>query len=167
MATPTTYIKLDRNIQRWRWYTNANTMRVFLHLLLNANIEDHDFEKITVHRGQLVSSIGKIAEALELSPRNVRTAIEHLKSTNEMTHTAYPKYSLFTILNYDLYQSVSTSKSTDNRQASDKQSTSNRQQLKNIRTYKEYKNEKNNIGSALPSGNDETSAPKVERDWEW
>ncbi len=167
MATPTTYIKLDRNIQRWRWYTNANTMRVFLHLLLNANIEDHDFEKITVHRGQLVSSIGKIAEALELSPQNVRTAVDHLKTTGEITSKGYSKYSLFTILNYELYQAVPTNRPTFNQQTANKQSTNNQQQSKNIRTYKEYKNEKNNIGSALPSGNDETSAPKVERDWEW
>lgn len=167
MATPTTYIKLDRNIQRWRWYTNANTMRVFLHLLLNANIEDHDFEKITVHRGQLVSSIGKIAEALELSPQNVRTAVDHLKTTSEITSKGYSKYSLFTILNYELYQAVPTSRPTFNQQTANKQSTNNQQQSKNIRTYKEYKNEKNNIGSALPSGNDDTSAPKVERDWEW
>ena len=167
MATPTTYIKLDRNIQRWRWYTNANTMRVFLHLLLNANIEDHDFEKITVHRGQLVSSIGKIAEALELSPQNVRTAVDHLKATGEITSKGYSKFSLFTVLNYELYQAVPTNRPTFNQQTANKQSTNNQQQSKNIRTYKEYKNGKNNIGSALPSGNDDTSAPKVERDWEW
>lgn len=167
MATPTTYIKLDRNIQRWRWYTNANTMRVFLHLLLNANIEDHDFEKITVHRGQLVSSYPKIASALKLTPMAVRVAVEHLKLTGEITHTAYPKYSLFTILNYSMYQDVPTDKTTVKQQSSNSQVTVKQHQSKNIRTHKEYKNEKNNIGSALPSGNDDTSAPKVERDWEW
>ena len=44
-----TFIKLSRKIQSWRWYQDANTMRVFIHILLNANVYDHDFENITVN----------------------------------------------------------------------------------------------------------------------
>ena len=47
----TTYIKLDRNILNWRWYKDANTFRLFIHLLLKANIRDHDFEHVTIRRG--------------------------------------------------------------------------------------------------------------------
>jgi DNA-binding transcriptional MocR family regulator len=104
-------------------------MRVFLHLLLTANYEPHDFECITVERGQRVASYGTLAEETGLSIRNVRTAIEHLKSTGEVTSTVTPKFSVFTVNNYDKYQ-LATSTSTSDRQATDKQSTSDRQQWK-------------------------------------
>ena len=48
MAETTTFIKLDRNIRSWRWYKDPNTMRVFIDLLLDANISDRDFMGITV-----------------------------------------------------------------------------------------------------------------------
>lgn len=106
MAGVKTYIKLFRSLEDWRWYKDANTMRVWIHLLLHANIKDCDFEKITVHRGQLVTSYASLAEALGLSVQNVRTAIDHLKCTGEITSTKYPKYQVISIVCFDTYQSV-------------------------------------------------------------
>ncbi len=120
------FIVLHRSIADWRWYKDANTFRVFVHLLLAANYEAHDFENITVQRGQLVTSYQSIADALNLSVRNVRTAITHLKTTGELTSKQYPKFSLITILNYDLYQAIdkqADSQPTSNRQADDSQVT--------------------------------------------
>ena len=138
-----TYIKLFRSIENWRWYQNANTFRVFVHLLINANIEDCPFEKIVIHRGQLATSYGSIAAKLGLSVRNVRTAIEHLKSTGEVTVKKYPKFQVISILCYNEYQDVPTGKASLKRQSSDRQSTT-------IKEYKNVKNVKNNIGSATP-----------------
>lgn len=139
-----TYIKLFRSIENWRWYQNANTFRVFVHLLINANIEDCPFEKIVIHRGQLATSYGSIAEKLGLSVRNVRTAIDHLKSTGEVTVKKYPKFQVISVLCYNEYQDVSTGKVTGKRQSTDRQSTT-------IKEYKNVKNGKNNIGSASPA----------------
>ena len=44
VADQTTFIKIDRNIMDWRWYQDPNTFRLFVHLILRANIRDHDFE---------------------------------------------------------------------------------------------------------------------------
>ena len=139
-----TYIKLFRSIENWRWYKNPNTFRVFVHLLINANIEDCPFEKIVIHRGQLATSYGSIAAKLGLSVRNVRTAIEHLKSTGEVTVKKYPKFQVISILCYNEYQDVPTGKASLKRQSSDRQSTT-------IKEYKNVKNVKNNIGSATSS----------------
>lgn len=124
-----TFIKLSRKIQSWRWYQDANTMRVFVHILLNANVYDHDFENITVKRGQWVTSVSKISEQLNISTRSIRTALNHLKSTNEVTIKTTPKYSIITVKNYNQYQKV-TKYSTINRQTDDKQVTNDRQQYK-------------------------------------
>ena len=120
------FIKLSRSIAAWRWYKDANTFRVFIHLLLAANYEPHDFENITVQRGQVVASYQSIADALGLSVRNVRTAISHLKSTGELTGKKYSKFSVFTLLRYDDFQSSdkqTDSQPTSNRQADDRRAT--------------------------------------------
>ena len=137
MAEKSTFIKLDRNILKWRWYKNSNTMRLFVHLLITANVATHDFEGITIHRGQTATSYPSLANSLKMTIQEVRTALGHLKSTGEVTVKRYPKYTVVTILNYNAYQKT-TAKSTHNQQSSNSQATVNQQQLKNI------KNEKNN-----------------------
>ena len=136
----TTFIKLDRDILNWRWYMDANTFRVFVHLLLKANIEDHDFERVTIHRGEVATSLGNLAKELNISIQSARTAISHLKSTGEITSTGYNKFTVISIVKYDLYQAKLTSKPTINQQSSNKQLTSSQQQSKNIKNVKKDKN---------------------------
>lgn len=133
MAEKSTWVKLDRNILEWEWYQNANTMRLFIHLILKANIKDCRFEGIVVRRGQLVTSYPKLSQELSLSVQAARTAINHLKSTGEITVKRYPNFSLVTLMNYERYQDVSTVKSTGKQQSSNRLSTVNQQQSKNIR----------------------------------
>lgn len=121
------FIKIDRAIVNWRWYGDGNTLRVFLHLLLIANYEDKDFQNIVVRRGEAVTSYSKLADSLGLSVRGVRTAIEHLKSTGEVTSRTYNKFQVISIVNYDSYQSNRQAK----RQADDSQTTGNRQATDN------------------------------------
>lgn len=40
-----------------------------------------------------------------MSEMQIRTAIGHLKSTGEITTSSHAKYTLITVVNYDLYQS--------------------------------------------------------------
>ena len=141
MAERSTFVKIDRNITRWRWYTNANTLLVFLHLIINANVTDHSFEGITICRGQLVTSYPSLANSLNMSIQQVRTALGHLKSTGEITVARHPKFSIITVVSYDSYQRT-TGKSTQNQQSINSQATVDQQQYKNI---KNNKNEKNNI----------------------
>ena len=141
-----TFIKLSRKIQSWRWYQDANTMRVFIHILLNANVYDHDFENITVKRGQWVTSQKRIAEQLNLSLKNVRTALDHLKATGEVAVKTTSKYSIITVFNYNQYQKVAHD-SAVNRQSAGTQSAVNRQQYKKGKEY--IKNGKKERGSTL------------------
>ena len=151
MADKRTFIKLDRNIQVWRWYTNANTFRVFIHLLLNANIKANDFENAKIKRGELATSYDKIANTLKLSNQQVRTAISHLKSTGEITVTRYSKFIVISIVNYAQYQDKSTVKSTINQQSLNNHLTFNQQQLKNNKNVKKEKKE-DALSGNLPDG---------------
>lgn len=139
------FVKIDRKITQWRWYHDANTFRVFFHLIVTANYEDKDFEKITVKRGERVISYPKLAVELGLTERNVRTAIKHLKETGEVTVKSYAKFSVITVNNYNQYQS-SDRQLTDSRQASDSQVTGDCQSSDNnerkIKKDKESKKDK-------------------------
>ena len=147
MAEQSTYIKLDRNIERWRWFKNKNTLIVFLWLLLNANVSDHEFEHEIIHRGQVATSLRNVGMTTGLTIREVRTAFLHLKSTGEVTSRSCNRYQVITIVNYDKYQDKRQAKSQTNGQPSDKQATSKRQQYKND---KNEKNEKKNNGRSAP-----------------
>ena len=98
------FILLHRSILRWEWYGDLNTARLFIHLLLTVNYEPQRWQGIAVERGQRVASMAKLADETGLTVKQVRTALEHLKRTGEVTHKATSKYGLFTVNHYDRYQ---------------------------------------------------------------
>lgn len=104
----------------WEWYTDINTTRLFVHLILRANWKDSKFRGTTVPRGSLISSFRKLADETSLTEREIRTAISHLEETGEVTHRGHSKYSVFTVVNYDKYQVTDTQ--TDNQETSNRQS---------------------------------------------
>ncbi len=133
------WIKLDRNILKWGWYTNGNTFRVFLHLLLTANIADSEFDGKIIRRGETVTSYENIARTLKMTFSEVRTSFLHLKSTEEITITRYSKYSVVRVVNYDKYQGNSQGTPQAETQSLDNHFAITSQHNKNIR-IKELKN---------------------------
>lgn len=128
--TDTGYIKIHRSITDWGWYTDGNTMRVFFHLLVRANWQDKEWMGIKVKRGSLVTSRRHLAAELEMTEREVRTAIEHLESTNEVTKCSYPKFTVITVVKYNEYQAndqQNVQQTTDKRPASDQQTTTTKE----------------------------------------
>lgn len=100
------YIKLYRSLLNWEWYDDINTKTVFLHLLLTVSIADDQWHGITIPRGSRVSSYAVLASETKLSVDKVRTAIKHLETTGEITRYKHPKYTVFTVNNYDKFQNV-------------------------------------------------------------
>lgn len=98
------WIKLSTKICKWGWYTDGNTMRVFVHLLLMAASRDTKYKGANIRRGEVAVTWQQIADALEMTYREVRTAVTHLKSTGEIAVTKHSKYSLVRVVNYDAYQ---------------------------------------------------------------
>ena len=110
ISTDCGYVKIHRKILEWGWYKDINTFRLFIHMLLKANWKDGQFKGTTVPRGSFVSSIDKLSEETVLTKREIRTAISHLKSTGEVTVKTTNKYSVFTVQNYNLYQTLDIQK---------------------------------------------------------
>lgn len=142
----TGFILLFRQITEWEWYQNPNTFRLFVHCLLMANYTDGRFEGKEIKRGQFVTSLPSLSKQTKLSIQQVRTALDHLKSTGEITDRIFPKYRVITVVKYNDYQDdnrQNNSQSTGNQQASNSQSTGNQQQYNN--NNKETKEKGNNI----------------------
>jgi hypothetical protein len=145
------WVKVYRKIIDWEWYKDANTFRVFFHLLIMANHEPKKCRGVMVGRGQWITGRKALSESLTLSDRQVRTALNHLKLTNEITIKTTSKFSIITIVNYEEYQKKDSDIDQHNDQQNDNQETSKRpandQQTttnKNVRT-KESKNTKEYI----------------------
>ncbi len=136
------FVKIERSIINWEWYTDIKTFKLFIHLLLKANFVDAAFCGITVSRGQLVSSISSLASETGLSNQEVRTAIQHLKNSGELTSQPQGKYTLFTVINYESYQ-TDNKEPTEFQQGFNIESTSHQQQYKNNKNNKNDKNDKN------------------------
>ena len=140
------FILLHRKITDWEWYQNPNTFRVFLHCLLMANYTDGRFEGMDIKRGQFVTSLPNLSKQTRLSVQQVRTALDHLKLTGEITDCSTSKFRVITVVKYDQYQQdnrQNNSQSTGEQQASNRQSTGEQQQYNN--NNKETKKKRNNL----------------------
>lgn len=131
------FIKLYRKILKWGWYKQSETLHIFVHLLLTAQYEDCCFMGVEIKRGQALTSIRQLSSETGISIQSVRTSINRLKSTHELTQQTSSKYSLFTILNYEDYQSTNTQ--TNNQLTHDQHTTNTHPDIKKSRN-KEDKN---------------------------
>ena len=138
------FIKLHRKLTEWEWYSDPCTKDVFLHLLLTANHKTRREKGVTYKRGQAVFGRREMALKLGISERNVRTALNHLKSTNEITIKATKRGSVATIVNYEKYQVTDTGSVQQSDQGNDRKVTNNRPTTdQQVTTNKNEKNDKN------------------------
>jgi len=131
------WIKLYRVLKEWEWYKDSHMVHLFIHLLLSANRQDGKWRGIEVKRGQLITGRIELSNETGISQRSIRTCIERLKSTNELTIKTTNKYSIITICKYEDYQSEKQTDDqqydnplTNNRPTIDQQSTTNKKEEK-------------------------------------
>jgi hypothetical protein len=132
------WIKLHRKLVEWEWYDDTNTFRLFLHLLLKANHKQKKYKGTVIQEGQLVTGQDVLAKELKMTRRQIRTSLNKLKMTNEVTIKTSSKGSLIQVVNWSRYQVV-TSDMT-------KESPTDVQQ---VTTNKKEKKEKKNINERI------------------
>lgn len=98
------WVKNHRKIKDWCWYKKPLTAHLFQHLVREANHKEGEFMGIKVSRGQVITGRKTLAHETGLSEQQIRTAIKHLTSTNEIILQATNKFSIITVCNYDEYQ---------------------------------------------------------------
>lgn len=83
------FVKLNRDLLEWAWYGDNDTLAVYVRLLMGAAWRDFKHQNITLKRGQIVTSVRKIAMENGITERHARTILDRLKSTHKVTQTAY------------------------------------------------------------------------------
>lgn len=151
------WVKLYRSIFKWEWWDDMYTRNLFVVCLLMANSSDRRWRGIVIGRGSFVTSMAHLSKITGLTARQTRTAVEHLKSTNELTIETTNNYSIITVCHYERYQDPAEAERQTKRQTgsqtADKPPTNERQTTD---TKQEYKN-----GRIEES---ESSSPIVEED---
>lgn len=100
------HIKLHRGMLEWGWYTDLPTCKLWLHLLLRANYKACEWHGIEIPRGAFATSYTALSAESGLTVKQVRTALDKLKSTGEITVKTNRHYTVITVSKYDEYQSA-------------------------------------------------------------
>jgi biotin operon repressor len=109
---------------------------------MKANHKEGRWQGVSIERGQHLTSSDKLANELGITRQQIRTSLNKLKSTSEITIKTTSKYTLVTVANYEVYQFKEekvTNAITIN--ATNEQPTDN-QQITTNKNDKKNKNEK-------------------------
>lgn len=99
---------MPREIFDWRWFKKPKTAFLFVYLLLSSNFENRDFEDIIIKRGQYACTQERLSAETGLSLKEVRTALDNLKKTGDITIDTSRGYSLITVVEYERFASAAT-----------------------------------------------------------
>jgi len=113
------WIKLHRRILDWEWYNEPNTFRLFFHLLMKANHKPINYKGIVIKEGQVITGQRQLANELNISRQEIRTAMKNLLSTHEATHVTSRQGTIIQIVNFKKYQ-VPTHEATNEQPTSAK-----------------------------------------------
>lgn len=125
------FITLHRSILEWEWYDDLKVFRLFVHCLLSANHRDKKYRGFLIKRGEFVTSRDKLSIETGMSTREVRTALEKLKTTSELNVKTSGKGTVIQVVKYNEYQKKSNERpandqlSTNERPTSDQRATTN------------------------------------------
>lgn len=72
------FVKIPRDITNFAWYTDANTVKVYVHLLMKASWTTRVWRGIVLQPGQVVISQETLAAELKLTRIKVRVALRNL-----------------------------------------------------------------------------------------
>jgi len=131
------WIKLHRQILEWEWYSDNNCFRLFTHLVLKANYKQKRFKGIELKKGSIVTSRDILARETGLSSQQIRTALNKLISTNEVTSVTSSQGTIIQIVNYEKYQ-VETNEITNEQPTDNQRVTTNnkvKKEKKEINTF--------------------------------
>lgn len=123
------FIKIDRKITEWGWWSDDTVFRFFVGIILLANFKDSVFKGKLVERGSFITSIPKLCAYFEMSERKVRRCLTSLKETGEIIDEVNNHFRKITIINYNEYQdNLPLSKRKDNRQGNRKDKRKDKRQ---------------------------------------
>lgn len=147
---------IHKKIWEWEWATDPKMISLMLYLVHHASFKDTRWKGREIKRGQAIIGLRSVSAKTGISMQSLRTCIERLKSTHEITIESTNQYSIVTVCNYSKYNKETDSNQHadqhTNQQTTNKRATNDQQHLNNIISIKENKNR-----SHLVSPSDDTT----------
>jgi hypothetical protein len=142
------WIKLNRELSHHWVAQEPDALAVWIRILLDANFQDKtkrfNGTLVTINRGQLIFGLNAYSDKTGVSVSKLRRIMNDLEKDGMISRQKTNKYSVITVLAYDLYQS-GDSQAASKRQANDSQTA----------TPKEGKKEKKERKLFTPPTKDE------------
>ena len=159
------YVKIYRSALDTGWLKNHRLWAFWSYCLLKASYVERavkiGFQEIDLQPGQFIFGRKIAAQELGMSENQIRTCIDSLKTTNNITIKTTNKYSIVTVMNWGLHQNGDyqnhhqnhqpvTIKTTNNSPTTHQQLTTNKN-IKNIKKEISIKEkiQKKKVGEAL------------------
>ena len=136
------YIKIHRQLLQWEWFDHPEMVQLWIYLLLKANFQPSDWHGTLIPRGSLITTLATIQNDTGISPQKIRTCINRLKSTNEITCKSTNKYTIITICKYEDYNLIENITNKQNNKQPNKQLTNKKESNKELlNTFQEREKE--------------------------
>ncbi|MCQ2979687.1 MAG: hypothetical protein MJ245_07810 [Clostridia bacterium] len=147
------FISLHRSMLNWEWYDDINVSRLFIHLLLKVNYQDKTWHGYKVNRGSLITSYANLSKETGLSIHQVRTALDKLKMTGEVTCKVAHNFTIINVVKYKDFQDLNFESGTphDKRVANEWQQLNKVNKENNIYIKSKVKSFKNYSENKEPS----------------
>lgn len=139
------YIKMYRKLLDWQWFNVDYMVRVWIYILMKVSYDGGYYGTVKVDKGQMVTGRKKMAADLNLSEQQIRTALDRLKATNEITIQSTNKYSVITVVNWADYQCDSSQSTNGITTTALNEQPTNNQQITTNKEIKKVKKVKKNI----------------------
>lgn len=106
------YIKIFRQIKDWAHFQEPSVLLMWIWLLVSVNFKDGYFHGKLVKKGEIITSFRKISEETGLSVNTIRSCLDKLKMSGEITqkkseNSQISQYTHIVINQFVKYQSVS------------------------------------------------------------
>lgn len=131
------FVQLHKKIKEWEWYTDVPTCKLFFHILLSVNYKEAQWRWNKILPGQFITSIDHLSNDSWLSKQQVRTSLDKLISTKEVSKQATNNYTILTLNNWDIYNTPDNKQITNEQQTDNKRITTTNKYNKENKEYKE------------------------------
>lgn len=99
------WIKLHRSLIEWEWYDDKNALILLIHLLVTVNYEDKKWKGILIKSGSRVTSWETLKNEITcMSIQQIRTAMDKLEVSGEITRSSTNKYQVVSLVKWDKLQ---------------------------------------------------------------
>lgn len=136
------YVKLDRKLLTWGWKDRPNMVALWIEILLQANYYENEWHGKVYEVGSFPTSVAKLSAATGLTTQQVRTCLNNLKSTNEITITTTSQGTKISVNKWADYQLCDDTPNKRSNKQTNKQVTNDQQTINNTIRNKEVKERK-------------------------